>query len=55
MDAQKGSRGMTVDVFNLDARWGWVVNSTPRLQSFDAHKEKVGRTPRTIWTSVERR
>jgi hypothetical protein len=55
MQAQKGSSGMNVDVFNLGARWGWVVNSTPHLQSFGSRKEIAGRTPRPVWTSVERR
>jgi hypothetical protein len=28
-NAQKGSRGRAL-LFNLGARWGWVVNTTPR-------------------------
>jgi len=55
MQAQKWGRGMTVDVFNLGTSWGSVVNSTARLQNFGAREEKVGRTPRPVWTSVERR
>jgi hypothetical protein len=55
MQAQKGSRGTNVDVFKLGVRWGWVVNSTTRLQSFGVRKEIVGRNPRPVWTSVERR
>jgi hypothetical protein len=27
--AQRGSRGIAL-LFNLGARWGWVVNSTPQ-------------------------
>jgi hypothetical protein len=30
MKAQRGSRGIALLFFNLGARWGWVVNSTPR-------------------------
>jgi hypothetical protein len=30
MEAQKGSRGVVYSFFNLGARWGWVVNATPR-------------------------
>jgi hypothetical protein len=29
IEAQRKSRGIAV-LFNLGARWGWVVNSTPR-------------------------
>jgi hypothetical protein len=28
MKAQRGSRGIA-PLFNLGARWGWVVNATP--------------------------
>jgi len=28
--AQNGSTGIAVLFFNLCARWGWVVNTTPR-------------------------
>jgi len=27
--AQRGTRGIAL-LFNLGARWGWVVNATPR-------------------------
>ena len=30
MKAQRGSRGIALTVFNLDAGWGWVVNATAR-------------------------
>jgi catalase len=30
MKAQRGSRGIALLFFNLGARWGWVVNATPR-------------------------
>ena len=30
MKAQSGSRDITYSFFNLGARWGWVVNATPR-------------------------
>jgi catalase len=30
MNAQRGSRGIALLFFNLGARWGWVVNATPR-------------------------
>jgi len=29
MKAQRGSRGIAL-LFNLSARWRWVVNATPR-------------------------
>ena len=29
--AQRGSRVILYSFFNLDARWGWVVNATARL------------------------
>jgi hypothetical protein len=29
--AQRGSIGIALLFFYLGARWGWVVNSTPRL------------------------
>jgi len=28
--AHMGSRGLALLFFNLGARWGWVVNATPR-------------------------
>ena len=28
--AQRGSKGTALSFFNLGARWGWVVNATPR-------------------------
>ena len=28
--AQRGSTGIALLFFNLGARWGWVVNATPR-------------------------
>ena len=31
MKAQKGIRDYLYSFFNLGARWGWVVNVTPRL------------------------
>jgi hypothetical protein len=30
-NAQRRSRGIAYSFFNLGARWGWVVNTTPRL------------------------
>ena len=30
MRAQRGSRGIALLTINLDVRWGWVVNATPR-------------------------
>jgi hypothetical protein len=30
MKTQKRSRTLTYSFFNLGARWGWVVNVTPR-------------------------
>jgi hypothetical protein len=30
MKAQRGSRGILYSSLNLCARWGWVVNATPR-------------------------
>jgi hypothetical protein len=30
MKTQRGSRGIAVFFFNLGARWGWMVNATPR-------------------------
>jgi hypothetical protein len=30
MKAQRGSRGIALLLFNLVARWGWVINATPR-------------------------
>jgi hypothetical protein len=30
MKVQRESRGIAVIYFNFDARWGWVVNATPR-------------------------
>jgi len=57
MKAQKGSRGMD-QLFNLSARLGWVVRSTPRPPYPREREEvpiaaEVGWAPGILWTGAE--
>jgi hypothetical protein len=54
--AQKGSRGIAV-LFNLGARWGWVVSATPRplypQESPGTHCTCIAGWVGPVWTGAE--
>jgi hypothetical protein len=58
MKAQRESRGKLYSLFNLDARWGWVVNARPRpLYSRERDLvpilQEAGWVPGLVWTRAE--
>lgn len=55
-EADKGRRGPDLFILNLDARRGWVVNSTPQpLYPRQPLNKKLGRALGPVWASTDTR